>query len=45
MFDFIETGRGKNLVNILNGEKKDILNREAEIVIPAYGTLIYKKNK
>ncbi len=41
----IETGRGKNLVNILNGEKKDILNREAEIVIPAYGTLIYKKNK
>ena len=39
----LEIGRGKELVNIADGSKKDILDRKSEISIPAYGYIIYRK--
>ena len=39
----LEIGRGKELVNIADGSKKDILDKKSEISIPAYGYIIYRK--
>lgn len=39
----IDIGRGKELVSIMDGSKKDILDKKSEISIPAYGYVIYKK--
>lgn len=39
----IDIGKGKDLIDLTNGTKRDILKGKAEIAIPPFGYLIYKK--
>lgn len=39
----VEVGKGKELTELFSGDKKDILKTKAEITVPPYSFLIYKK--